>query len=357
MRNNISLLQEKLGSEIKSDCAIITSDINRRYLTGMKSSAGTVLVFKDCAYLLIDFRYIEKARDNVTNCIVVMDNSTSDKINELLSKHNAKSVAVETASMTVSQYNNMKLSLEVEVLDSNCLSDVLSKMRSIKSDEEIESIIKAQRIAENAFSKALELIKAGVTERELALFLDFQMLSAGAEAVSFDTIALSGENTSLPHGEPSDKKIRKGEFVLMDFGAVVDGYHSDMTRTVCVGEPDEEMKKVYNIVLEAQEAALKIAKSDMTGKELDSVARNVLDKAGYGDNFGHSLGHCVGLEIHESPNASPRSEDILLPQMVITVEPGIYIEKKFGVRIEDMVVLTKNGCNNLTKSPKELIVL
>jgi Xaa-Pro aminopeptidase len=181
------------------------------------------------------------------------------------------------------------------------------------------------------------------------------MLEKGAEGISFDTIALAGENTSMPHGVPSDKKVKNGEFVLMDFGAVYNGYHSDMTRTVCVGTPDEEMEKIYNIVLTAQEKAIAAAKAGISGKELDGIARRHICDAGYGEYFGHSLGHGVGLEIHERPNLSPMSEKILVPGNIVTVEPGIYIPDKYGCRIEDMVLITENGIMNFTKSPKELI--
>ena len=230
-------------------------------------------------------------------------------------------------------------------------------MRSVKSDEDIEKMKVAQKFTDDAFTHILGFIKEGRTEKEIALELDYFMLKNGAEALSFDTIALAGKNTSMPHGVPSDYKVKNGDFVLMDFGAVYDGYHSDMTRTVCVGNPSDDMKNIYNIVLSAQSAALKSVCAGITGKNFDFVAREIIEDAGYGEAFGHSLGHGVGMEIHEYPNASVKSDAVLPENAVVTVEPGIYIPQKFGVRIEDMVKITKEGCINFTHSPKNLICL
>ena len=210
---------------------------------------------------------------------------------------------------------------------------------------------------QKAFDEILGFIRPGVTEREIALKLDNCMLENGAEGLSFETIALAGANTSMPHGVPGNYKVKNGDFVLMDFGAVYDGYHSDMTRTVCVGQSSEKMGKIYDIVLKAQLEALKKVKSGITGSELDGYARDIIDESGYGDFFGHSLGHGVGMEIHEFPTASSKSETILKENMVVTVEPGIYLPGEFGVRIEDFVVVTENSHQNLTNCPKKLIIL
>ena len=218
-------------------------------------------------------------------------------------------------------------------------------------------MISAQRIAEKGLEHILDIVRPGMTEREVRLELDNYMLRNGAEELSFDTIALSGSNTSLPHGVPSDKKIQAGEFVLLDFGAVVNGYHSDMTRTFCIGEPSEKRRRVCDIVLKAQLAALDAVKAGMTGKTLDAVARDIITAEGFGKNFGHSLGHGVGMEIHEMPYASPNTDDILPENSVVTVEPGIYLEGEFGVRIEDFVVVKKDGCENMTKAEKKLIIV
>lgn len=351
---------EKLFSELPEniDCVLITSDINRRYFTGMKSSDGTVIAFRDKAYLLIDFRYIEKARAVVTGAEVIEQKKLYAQLGELIHKHSAKNMAIEAQTLTVSRLHVLKNQFkDVEVIDTDVLSNAINSLRMIKDEEELACIKIAQQIAENAFEKILHFIRAGVTEREIALELNRLMFQEGAEDISFETIALSGSNTSMPHGVPSDKKVREGEFVLMDFGAVYNGYHSDMTRTVCVGEPDEEMKRVYDIVLEAQTAALNAARAGITGRELDLIARSIISEAGYGETFGHSLGHGVGLEIHERPNASPNYNLPLSAGTVVTVEPGIYLAGRFGVRIEDFVILTENGCINLTKCAKNIISL
>lgn len=349
-------LFELLPDNVES--VLITSDINRRYFTGMKSSAGTVLAFRNKAYLLIDFRYIEKARETVKTAEVIETKELYKEISALLRQEGVKNLAIEAMDVTVSRLNVMKKHLKcVDIIETDVLSNSINKLRMIKDEEEMEYIRKAQEIAESAFDDILGFIKEGVTEREIALELDRLMLEKGAEGISFDTIALAGENTSMPHGVPTDKKVKKGEFVLMDFGAVYNGYHSDMTRTVCVGTPDEEMEKIYNIVLTAQEKAIAAAKAGISGKELDGIARRHICDAGYGEYFGHSLGHGVGLEIHEQPNAAPSYEKNLEKGTVITIEPGIYIAGKFGVRIEDFVILTENGCINLTKSAKNIISL
>lgn len=351
---------ERLFSELpkRIDSVLITSDVNRRYFTGMKSSAGVVLAFRKKAYLLIDFRYIEKARETVTAAEVIEAKKLYPQIQKILKAHGARNMAIEAANVTVSGLNKMKKLLKsVDIIETDALSNAINKLRMIKDDEEIACIKKAQEIAESAFEELLGFIKVGVTEREIAQELDRLMMKKGAEGISFDTIALAGENTSMPHGVPSDKAVQEGEFVLMDFGAVYNGYHSDMTRTVCVGKPTDEMTEIYNIVLNAQEAALEAAHAGMTGQELDVVARNIISEAGYGKYFGHSLGHGVGLEIHELPNAAPYYKKPLAAGAVVTVEPGIYIAGKFGVRIEDFVILTENGCVNLTKCAKNIISL
>lgn len=324
----------------------------------MKSSAGMLLIFKECAYLIIDFRYIEKARNTVKNCTVMEQENLTEQINSLMKKHNAKSLAVESMDMTLSRMSFLEKKFpDIEFIKSDELSNNIYDMRTIKSTEEIEKIHKAQKIAEKAFDEILGFIRPGVTEREIALKLDNCMLENGAEGLSFETIALAGANTSMPHGVPGNYKVKNGDFVLMDFGAVYDGYHSDMTRTVCVGQSSEKMGKIYDIVLKAQLEALKKVKSGITGSELDGYARDIIDESGYGDFFGHSLGHGVGMEIHEFPTASSKSETILKENMVVTVELGIYLPGEFGVRIEDFVVVTENSHQNLTNCPKKLIIL
>ena len=265
--------------------------------------------------------------------------------------------AIYTKHQPLSVTYGIGIFTDIHIVHNDSLSNAISTLRMTKDEEEVECIRKAQEIAEKALEELKGFIRVGVTEREIALELNRLMFAYGAEDLSFDTIVLSGANTSMPHGVPSDKKVEEGEFVLIDFGAVYNGYHSDMTRTLCVGEPSEEMKKVYNIVLEAQLAGIEAAKAGILGSELDKISRDVIEQAGYGSCFGHSLGHGVGMEIHEKPNASPNYKLALNKGAVVTVEPGIYIAGKFGVRIEDFVILTENGCENLTKSAKNLITL
>ena len=352
--NRIELLQQQIPNK---SCALITSDVNRRYFSGMKSSAGTIIVFPEQAYLIIDFRYIEKARETVQNCEVILQERLYDQLNKLIKKHDAHSLMIENETMTVADLDRLydRIDPDVDIDSGDTLSGIITDMRAIKTPEEISMMTKAQRIAEAALENTLNFIKEGVTEKEIALSLNEYMLRNGAEDLSLETIALCGETTSMPHGVPSDKPLKSGEFILMDFGAVYNGYHSDMTRTVVLGEPTEEMEKVYNTVLEAQEKAISAA--GITGVELDKIARDYINSCGYEGCFGHGLGHSVGMEIHESPCANTRDETVFAENMIVTVEPGIYLPKKFGVRIEDFVVIKQNSCVNLTNAPKKLIKL
>lgn len=358
--NKLEILQSRLSGI--ADCGIIEDDINRRYFTGMKSSAGTLVVFPEKSYLLIDFRYIEKARSTVKDCEVMLNNSgtagTCKTVAELMDRHGAKSYALDDFTCTLENFKTYKKALgERKPVADSRFGKLIREIRSVKTADEIEKMIRAQRVAEAGLEHMMGFIRPGRTEKEIQLELDYYMLSHGAEALSFDTIALAGSNTSLPHGVPGDKRVESGEFVLMDFGAVVEGYHSDMTRTVCVGRPSDEMKKVYEIVLRAQEAAIAGLKAGITGANFDAIARNIIEAEGYGDCFGHSLGHGVGMEIHEEPYGTPRNPQPLPEGAVETIEPGIYLEGRFGVRIEDFAVVEKDGCKNLTLAPKELICL
>ena len=353
MEERIASLVEKLRG--KADCALVTDDINRRYLTGMKSSAGYVLVFPEETVLIIDSRYIEKARESVRHCRVEeLTGGIYAAVKKELTAHGAKTAAVEARSLTVQRLHALEKALSgFSFLADDTLSGALYDLRTVKTPAELERIEAAQQLAEAALDNLLHKLHAGMTEREVALELDFYMRRHGAEDLSFETIALTGAHTSMPHGVPDDRRIAAGDFVLMDFGAVVDGYHSDMTRTVCVGEPTEEMREIYHIVRAAQDAALAAARPGITGDALDAAARDVIREAGYGEYFGHA----VGLEIHEFPVASPKREQVLAPGHVVTVEPGIYLPGKFGVRIEDFVHITENGCENLTNIPNKLICL
>ena len=273
-------------------------------------------------------------------------------------KYSRKTVAVENHRLTLAEFDNLKEKLpSVQFVTTSALQNAIEEIRIVKSDSEIEKIKAAQRIAEEAFDHILTFIKEGMTEKEISLELDFYMLSHGADALSFETIAVAGKNSSMPHGVPGEYRVQKGDFITMDYGAVVDGYHSDMTRTVCLGEPTDKMREVYDTVLKAQLEGLRVLCDGITGSEADAAAREIIEKAGYGKNFGHGLGHGVGVEIHEAPRLSPKAPHTLKSGHVVTVEPGIYLPDEFGVRIEDMAVITENGHINLTSCPKELIIL
>lgn len=353
-------MQNKFSSVLKSDgdAVIITSPENRRYFTGFNSSDGFLVITKYEAVFFTDSRYIEAAENQITACKSLLLKRVNETIAPYLKEKGIKNIILETERLTVAELNNLKKAFDFCVVEAKEeLDEIINKLRAVKTNEEIENIKKSQRIAEAAFNHILKFIKVGVTEKEIALELDFYMLSHGAEAVSFETIAVSGKNSSMPHGVPTDKKVENGDFITMDFGAVYNGYHSDMTRTVIVGEPNEKQREVYETVLKAQKASLAVLKNGITGVNADKAARDIIDNAGYKDNFGHGTGHGVGIEIHESPNLSLYSKATLETGNVVTVEPGIYIPNEFGVRIEDMALITEDGCINLTNCEKELIIL
>ncbi len=355
--DNIKRLSERFFNG-NIDAAILTSPVNRKYLLGINSSAGTILLFPDKAYLIIDFRYYEMAKSKAEGFEVILQNKLFKELKELLIKHNAKTVALEEDTVTLEEYEGYKNKLSgFNIVSNSGLSEILRDMRSVKSQSELEKIITAQKITDKSFEEILNFIKVGVTERQIAARLEYIMKLNGADGLSFDTIAIAGKNTSLPHGEPSDYVIQKGDFVLMDFGALFDGYHADMTRTVAVGEISSHQKRIYDTVLQAQLMALDSIKAGQRCSDIDKIARDYINKSGYKGTFGHSLGHSVGLQIHETPNFSPNCDSILKENMVLSVEPGIYIEGDCGVRIEDLVII-KDGCaQNITSSPKNLICL
>lgn len=336
------------------DGALIVSPENRRYFTGFNASDGFLFITKSGSVFLTDSRYIEAAKDKIICCEV---EEQKGKLMDYAKRFNCKVLAVEADRLTVTQLKNLRKALHGIKLTTVGTDKIIDSFRAVKNEAEIENICKAQRIAEAAFDHILGFIKVGVTEKEVALELDHYMLSHGADSLSFETIAISGANTSKPHGVPTDKKIEHGDFVTMDYGAVVNGYHSDMTRTVAVGAASDEQKKIYKIVFEAQLAVLRVLKNGVKCSDADKAARDVITEAGYGEYFRHSAGHGVGIEIHEKPFISPKSTATLRSGNVVTDEPGIYIPGKFGVRIEDMALITENGCKNLTKAPKELIII
>lgn len=353
--SNIEALQAKLPDEACG--ALITSDVSRRYFCGFKSSAGVILVTKEQSYLIIDSRYFDKAKQRVTDCRVILLEDMRTQLSELLLKHDIRKLMLESDYMTLSEFAAYKEQLHFVELDATSwLSDFIWGMRIIKTAEEVKLIVKAQRIAEKAFERLVDNIHRDMTEKQVAALLNYYMMDLGADDLSFETIEASGVNSASPHAVPTDKKLQEGDFLTLDFGAVVDSYHSDMTRTLAVGTISPEQEKLYNAVYYANLDGIKAVRPGINGKVVDSVARATLAAwGGYDKYFGHGLGHGVGLEIHEQPTLSQRSRSMLKPGMIVTVEPGAYISGKFGVRIEDMVVVTENGCDNLTKSTKNLI--
>ena len=354
----------KLQAAMKASGAealIISSEINQRYLSGLNYTDGFVVVLPEKAFLLADFRYIEDARTTVDAAefeIVMPDRSMLSYVAAILSDYKVKVALFEEATLSYSLLERFQKTFEGVELTSGA-SALVDGLRLYKDAAEIEKMTRAQKLTDDAFAHILGFITPDRTEIEVALELEFFMRAHGSEGTAFETIAVSGTNSSRPHGTPRDVKLEKG-FFTMDFGARVDGYCSDMTRTVVIGKADEEMKRLYNTVLLAQTSAIDALQAGMKCFDADKVARDIIENAGYKGCFGHSLGHGVGLFIHETPRLSPASaeSELLLPGHVVTVEPGIYIEGKYGCRIEDMVAILPDGrVHDFTKSPKNLIEL
>lgn len=339
------------------DALLITSPENRRYASGFHSTDGIVLVTEKESFLFTDSRYIEAAEKYVKGMTVQIINSENNykkRITSALSDCACKSVGFEDAAMSYSEYKKYS---DMITLPLKPASALLNGLRRSKDESEIKLMIAAQRIAELALKDVIGIIKPGVREIDIAAELQYQMLKNGARKMSFDPIVVTGANSSMPHGVPGTEKIKNGDFVVMDFGCEYMGYCSDMTRTVAVGQVTDEMRKVYETVLRAQEAGISAAKAGVKGRDIDGAARKVISDVGYGAYFGHSFGHGIGLNIHEEPTASPTSEMVMPSGAVISAEPGIYLPGKFGVRIEDVIIIRENGCENITLAEKELIVI
>lgn len=356
--NHFAAIQKKLEA-YGLDAMLLTCGPNRFYASGFASAGtdGVAFVTREQSYYFTDFRYIEAATAQVHDAVIEMTKSGRGYLtllNETIAKHSVKRVGYEDAYMTVSAFNTYREKLNCELVPA---AELMSELRRVKDAQEIEALIAAQRIAEKALEEIYNDIRAGVTEKELAARLTYLMLHYGAENMSFDPIVVSGRNGSMPHGVPTEKMIADGDFVTMDFGCLYHGYCSDMTRTVSVGHVTEEMDRVYHTVLRAQLAGIERAKAGASGDDVDAAARDIIAAAGYGEYFGHSFGHGVGVEIHEAPNASPVNPEPLPAGAVISAEPGIYLPGKFGVRIEDVIILRENGCENITKAPKKLLIL
>ncbi len=353
MKDKLEIIK---GSLEKNEAFLITGASNRFYLTGFNSSAGAVLITRTQAILFIDFRYFEKAKQTQSLFKVVMLSSLSKQVKAFCEQNKIEKLYIDTEAVSVGEFKALSENFgNICLSDENKADKLLSELRSVKSEVEIKRIREAQCLTDEAFSYIINQKLCGRSERDIMLDMEFYMRRAGSEGVAFDFIVVSGKNSSLPHGVPTEKKLERGDFVTMDFGAVVNGYRSDMTRTVAIGSVSEEQKYVYNTVLKAQRAAIAEIKSGVCCSDIDKIARDIIGSAGFEGCFGHALGHSVGIDIHEAPAFSPKSQAVLKSGTVITVEPGIYIENKFGVRIEDMVIVTQKACIDITESTADLI--
>ena len=355
--NNIEAIRRSL-IDSGLDAVLITDEKNQRYATGFAFTDGAVLITRKNAFLFTDSRYIEAAEKTVDDSITLRLFGAGKRLSQLikaeLDNENVERLGGEEGTLSHGAY------LAYENLLGRALTPcqrIFNSLRASKTAEEQEHMRHAQAIAELALKDALGIIKPGVSERDIAAEITYRLLKHGGEGNSFDPIAVTGKNSSMPHGVPGDTAVRSGDFVTMDFGCIKNGYCSDMTRTVAVGYATDEMKNVYDTVLRAQLAGIKAARAGVTGRSIDAAARDVIAAAGYGEYFGHSFGHSLGLDIHEAPPAAPSTETVMPVGAVISAEPGIYLPGKFGVRIEDVLILRDGGCENITHADKNLIIL
>ncbi|MFC4769137.1 M24 family metallopeptidase [Effusibacillus consociatus] len=355
MQERLVKLRKQLAQQ-PCDGMLIVKPENRRYISGFTGSAGYLLITGKDAILITDFRYTEQAQEQAPHFEVVKHGSSAhETILAHLNRLGIKRLGFEKDYLTYAIYSTFQEKFApIELVP---LEGIVEKLRAVKDEHEIAIIRKAAEIADAAFSHITGFLKPGITELDVAVELEFFMRKLGAKSSSFDIIVASGARSSLPHGVATDKVLEKGDFVKLDFGALYQGYCSDITRTVVLGEPSDKQREIYNIVAEAQLYALEHLKAGMTGKEADALAREIIKNKGYGDHFGHGLGHGIGLYIHEEPRLSSLSNDVLEPGMVVTVEPGIYVAGFGGVRIEDDVVITESGIEILTSSIKDLLIL
>lgn len=355
MKERLLELQRRMEDK-GLDTLIITSPYNRRYMSGFTGSAGYLLITLEHALLITDFRYIDQANEQAPDWSVVRhEASIVEEVGTQLKKLGSKKVGFEKQFVSYSLYESLKSSYdEAEWIG---IQGMVEEQRMVKTAEEIQIIKEACLIADQTFQHILGYIQPGTSELEVQLELEFHMRKLGAKSSSFDIIVASGERGALPHGVASNKVIQQGELVTLDFGAYYKGYVSDLTRTVAVGQPSDKLREIYETVLQAQFAGVNGIKAGMTGKEADALTRSVISNAGFGEYFGHSTGHGIGLEVHEGPGLSSKSDVVLKPGMVVTVEPGIYISQLGGVRIEDDIIIMENGCEIITHSTKELVIL
>lgn len=354
--NHLNAITAQLDA-YQLDALCITSQPGEYYAVGLKGE-GVVLVTRQGCHYFTDSRYIELAQNTVTNADVTMVTPHQDHLalaSLVLEHYGLKRVGIEEAYLTVERWQKMKTAFpaDTELVPAGKL---LTELRSAKTEEELAVMQKAQDITDQVFAEICDFLHAGVTESEVAAQLTYLQMKHGAEGNSFPPIVASGANGSMPHAIPTAKPIQKGEFVTMDFGCIYQGYCSDMTRTVAIGQPSDEMRRVYDAVLEAQLAGIAAAKAGVPGCDVHNAAWDVLKKYGYGDCFGHGFGHSLGIEIHESPNANRANTKPLPAGAVLSAEPGVYLPGKFGVRTEDVIFLTETGNRILTHAPKHLII-
>ena len=354
--NHLNAITAQLDA-YQLDALCITSQPGEYYAVGLKGE-GVVLVTRQGCHYFTDSRYIELAQNTVTNADVTMVTPHQDHLalaSLVLEHYGLKRVGIEEAYLTVERWQKMKIAFpaDTELVPAGKL---LTELRSAKTEEELAVMQKAQDITDQVFAEICDFLHAGVTESEVAAQLTYLQMKHGAEGNSFPPIVASGANGSMPHAIPTAKPIQKGEFVTMDFGCIYQGYCSDMTRTVAIGQPSDEMRRVYDAVLEAQLAGIAAAKAGVLGCDVHNAAWDVLKKYGYGDYFGHGFGHSLGIEIHESPNANRANTKPLPAGAVLSAEPGVYLPGKFGVRTEDVIFLTETGNRILTHAPKHLII-
>lgn len=354
MITRINRIREKM-KEGRVEGLLITSPYNRHYLSGFTGSTGWLLVTQTRAFFITDFRYIEQAQAECKDYEII--NNQRDNITalaQLVAEEQLTHIGFEAQDVSYELYDLLVSDIQATWIP---VSGWVEDLRSIKEDHEIEIIKQACHIADQAFIHILDYIQPGKTEREVANELDFYMRSLGASGVSFDTIVASGVRSALPHGVASDKIIESGDMITLDFGCYYKGYVSDMTRTIALGSVDAQLQEIYEIVLTAQKRVIEYIKPGMLCSKVDAIARDYITEQGYGDAFGHSTGHGIGLEVHEQPMLSARSKEILRVHQIVTDEPGIYLEGLGGVRIEDDLLITEQGCELLTHAPKELLVI
>lgn len=352
--SRVAKIQDKLASA-QIDALLITSSYNLRYASGFTGTTGLAVITKDKAFFVTDFRYTEQASEQAKGFEVIQNTGPIyDEVFEIVKNEGVKTIGFEKDHVTFLVYETLKSTLNCELKP---ISGLVEGLREVKDDQEVELIEKAIKITEEAFEHILNYIKPGQTEIEVANELDFFMRQKGASGVSFDTIVASGVRSAMPHGVASEKIIEQGDMITIDFGCYYKGYVSDMTRTFSIGDPGAELKKIHQIVLDANLKVTEAAKAGVTGAELDAIARDYIVEKGYGEAFGHSTGHGIGLEVHEGPGINYRNEKALVEGNVITNEPGIYLPGIGGVRIEDDLFITKDGNKNLMSCSKKLIML